>query len=196
MEREYALEAANIRAMLTSINRRVTNKQLKSVAKMTRKVNRKIEAFAAKMSLDLPLVSTLEGSQVDTFRSQLKAVKERVESVYGPKCKAKRAKVTRLCRKLELDTSATTYREVILQFANTPGRERLMVYNAYMSSNAWAKVKRRVLAARRAICSTCGSTANIHVHHKTYERLGAELDEDLEILCKPCHMQLHRRKAS
>lgn len=32
----------------------------------------------------------------------------------------------------------------------------------------------------------------LEVHHLNYERLGAELDEDLELLCKRCHTIEHR----
>lgn len=30
-------------------------------------------------------------------------------------------------------------------------------------------------------------TSRLHVHHRTYERLGEELPEDLVVLCEVCH---------
>ena len=28
---------------------------------------------------------------------------------------------------------------------------------------------------------------DLHVHHKNYQNIGAELDSDLEVLCRRCH---------
>lgn len=36
-------------------------------------------------------------------------------------------------------------------------------------------------------CQTCLSVEDLEVHHKTYERLGDELPEDLITLCRECH---------
>lgn len=45
-------------------------------------------------------------------------------------------------------------------------------------------------------CQKCnlrtGNTYNLCVHHKTYERLGQEKIEDLQLLCRKCHDELHR----
>lgn len=37
-------------------------------------------------------------------------------------------------------------------------------------------------------------TPRWHVHHKTYERLGEEKMDDLELLCSPCHNLEHAPK--
>jgi hypothetical protein len=34
------------------------------------------------------------------------------------------------------------------------------------------------------------------VHHKTYERLGCELDQDLEVLCPDCHKKADAERNS
>ena len=48
------------------------------------------------------------------------------------------------------------------------------------------------------MCETCGRTQQSHVeifgrglsvHHKSYARLGEELDTDLMALCEPCHAE-------
>ena len=41
-------------------------------------------------------------------------------------------------------------------------------------------------------CQQCGATANLEVHHWTYERFGRELMSDLGTLCYDCHRQVHR----
>jgi len=36
----------------------------------------------------------------------------------------------------------------------------------------------------------------LQVHHKSYQRLGAELDTDLEVLCQSCHEGHHHRESA
>ena len=56
-------------------------------------------------------------------------------------------------------------------------------YEAYLRSPEWAAKKRCLFQRRGRRCERCGSGRRIEVHHKTYERLGCELEEDLEVLC-------------
>lgn len=37
----------------------------------------------------------------------------------------------------------------------------------------------------------CGETEGLHLHHLTYERLGAERLDDLTPLCPNCHAMVH-----
>ena len=37
----------------------------------------------------------------------------------------------------------------------------------------------------------CSSCLNLDAHHLTYERFGNELPEDLMILCRTHHIELH-----
>jgi hypothetical protein len=36
-------------------------------------------------------------------------------------------------------------------------------------------------------CQQCGAGRALQVHHRTYDRVGAEWDEDLQVLCADCH---------
>lgn len=40
-------------------------------------------------------------------------------------------------------------------------------------------------------CVRCGVKRQLEVHHLTYDRLGAELDTDLEVVCSGCHKGTH-----
>lgn len=43
-------------------------------------------------------------------------------------------------------------------------------------------------------CSQCGKALQLrdcHVHHKTYDRVGHENDNDLLLLCHDCHKTIH-----
>jgi 5-methylcytosine-specific restriction endonuclease McrA len=74
----------------------------------------------------------------------------------------------------------------------------------YLFSPHWRKLRERVLKAQqerlgRNICEHCptdaneGVAADLHVHHLTYERLGEERTEDIQILCRACHDKIHLR---
>jgi DNA-directed RNA polymerase subunit RPC12/RpoP len=59
----------------------------------------------------------------------------------------------------------------------------------------WKDIREAALERAGYSCEECG-TANVvlHAHHLTYERLGHELLEDLEILCRRCHGKRPKRK--
>jgi len=74
------------------------------------------------------------------------------------------------------------------------------VYATYMNSKAWQD-KRRAWYARWGtltdsppVCLVCGRNWSVrsgHLHHLTYQRLGAEEPEDLLQLCARDHGRLH-----
>lgn len=74
----------------------------------------------------------------------------------------------------------------------------------YLFSSHWREFRESVLKAQRErlgrnICERCPKDANekaesdLQVHHLTYERLGKERIEDVEILCRGCHDEIHLR---
>ena len=70
---------------------------------------------------------------------------------------------------------------------------RQVQYRAYMGSSRWKRRRLRYFRTFGKQCAACRTdTAPITLHHMTYERLGAELDDDLLALCRPCHDRLHR----
>ena len=68
-------------------------------------------------------------------------------------------------------------------------------YFAYIESPAWQSKRQEAFRKYGRKCSVCGSEANLHVHHKTYVRLGRERLRDLQILCADCHAMEHPDKA-
>ena len=69
-------------------------------------------------------------------------------------------------------------------------------YRKYLTSNEWKKKRRAAIKAAGKRCAACGFVdgpycRELAVHHKTYEHIGAEPIEDLEVLCKPCHEKYH-----
>jgi hypothetical protein len=68
-------------------------------------------------------------------------------------------------------------------------------YTEYINGKQWRR-RRRAYLKKHALCNRCGMDNDehkrvygtaLHVHHVSYARLGAELDGDLEALCKKCH---------
>ena len=56
-------------------------------------------------------------------------------------------------------------------------------------SKEWRELKQRLLRERGARCQRCGDDdpPSLVLHHNTYERLGHERDDDLELVCGKCH---------
>ncbi|MGB7101564.1 MAG: HNH endonuclease [Xanthobacteraceae bacterium] len=74
----------------------------------------------------------------------------------------------------------------------------------YLLSAHWTAFRKLALEAQskrlgRNVCQRCHKGVNegppneLHVHHLTYERLGSELIEDVEIVCRECHDKIHLR---
>ncbi|WP_194391054.1 HNH endonuclease signature motif containing protein [Bradyrhizobium sp. CCBAU 51765] len=68
-------------------------------------------------------------------------------------------------------------------------------YRIYMASEAWLESPARYEALRSAdfrcrICNVPSDEVPLQAHHRTYERLGAELPEDLTALCLLCHREV------
>ena len=66
-------------------------------------------------------------------------------------------------------------------------------YEEYMDSDAWQKKREMVLMFWNHSCSICHSSINLHIHHRTYDRLGGELITDLLVLCEECHDLYHSK---
>ena len=67
-------------------------------------------------------------------------------------------------------------------------------YQKYIQSPEWKekalKAKERT-GWRCQICNRHGDRKQLHAHHRTYERLGNELPEDITVLCPDCHEKFH-----
>lgn len=64
-------------------------------------------------------------------------------------------------------------------------------YLAYLESPWWRMRRHAVMRYRGERCERCGLTQRLQLHHRTYQRLGKELPEDVELLCRNCHRQEH-----
>lgn len=70
-------------------------------------------------------------------------------------------------------------------------------YYAYIRSEAWQE--KAYDAKQRAgwRCQVCNARGpRLDAHHRTYDRLGHELPEDITVLCSTCHAKFHDKIAS
>lgn len=65
-------------------------------------------------------------------------------------------------------------------------------YKLYIISKWWDIRKNEYYQKYPRICSACGSTAFIVLHHLFYGNYSREKDEDLTPLCSSCHHEFHR----
>jgi 5-methylcytosine-specific restriction endonuclease McrA len=65
-------------------------------------------------------------------------------------------------------------------------------YGDYLQSGVWGRYRAALLERAEDKCEMCGAEGTLHVHHKTYCRVGGnERFEDLIVLCPTCHKRVH-----
>ena len=64
----------------------------------------------------------------------------------------------------------------------------------FFKTSAVAKNMRRKFGGVR--CEFCLADGVLHLHHKTYKRLGKEKLSDVVLICKTCHEAVHKRHRS
>lgn len=71
-------------------------------------------------------------------------------------------------------------------------RLRTMPYPAYLRTPEWRQVRAAALLRAGHACALDAThTERLEVHHRTYERRGAELPADVTVLCHACHQVHH-----
>lgn len=69
---------------------------------------------------------------------------------------------------------------------------RRIPYTDYLLTDHWKQTRTRKLRSVGYRCQLCNTDeVSLHVHHRTYERRGCELDTDLTVLCEECHAKHH-----
>lgn len=68
---------------------------------------------------------------------------------------------------------------------------RSLEYAEYLTTPEWQETRGVALREAGYRCDDCRSRQHLDVHHLTYERLGCERLEDLQVLCRDCHEDRH-----
>lgn len=66
-------------------------------------------------------------------------------------------------------------------------------YKDYLLGAHWVKFRKEIISSRK-ICQHCCSKKNLNIHHKNYNNLGKETNEDVIILCNNCHSRFHKKE--
>lgn len=67
-------------------------------------------------------------------------------------------------------------------------------YKEYLRSSIWRQKRRLARLRAHGKCQRCGERLvkkEVHTHHLTYDRIGRERPEDLQVVCKGCHEFIH-----
>lgn len=69
-------------------------------------------------------------------------------------------------------------------------------YSDYLASDAWRSKRTYYLGRAMHRCQLCNKPGGpggkgLEVHHRTYERVGQEIDADVIVLCGDCHGRHH-----
>jgi 5-methylcytosine-specific restriction endonuclease McrA len=68
-------------------------------------------------------------------------------------------------------------------------------YERHLASDEWQALRAARITAARGRCERCGDTEGLQLHHRSYDRLGKERDDDLELLCWRCHAEADQDRA-
>lgn len=90
----------------------------------------------------------------------------------------------------EVACNRSKWRDFIALLNHVLGR---IDYKEYITSPEWKITAQKAKERAGFKCAICNSSKQLNVHHKTYERLGRELDEDLIVLCHDCHEIFHHK---
>ncbi len=111
-----------------------------------------------------------------------------------PKCGWKPGQPSRRLSSKKRDWVMKQRRLGALKALGYRGRDACEAYNNYQKGRHFLAFRKRALVERSKVCERCGSSELLQVHHLTYERLGNELMDDVEVVCRKCHQELHGRE--
>lgn len=71
--------------------------------------------------------------------------------------------------------------------------EKGISYAEYLQTDHWENIRKRFWASKlhKGCCYVCGGKTRLHVHHRSYRRIGREKLSDFCLLCEACHSKTH-----
>lgn len=67
-------------------------------------------------------------------------------------------------------------------------------YAEYLQSPHWLRLAEETKRLAGNRCQVCNSAEHLSAHHRTYARVGDELQGDLVCLCNNCHKKFHGKE--
>ena len=92
----------------------------------------------------------------------------------------------------EIKFKIKPFNEIYIKDDSLPKQEN---HKKYLKSGVWKRKRIFILKKRGCKCENCGykpkQESELHIHHRTYRKWGAEYQNHLKIMCKDCHNKLH-----
>jgi hypothetical protein len=95
------------------------------------------------------------------------------------------------CRWRNTERSAAEWQQEQARRREREHQLRTMPYKEYLQTPEWQERRKAALKRAGHSCQVCNRRRQLHVHHRTYERRGVELNRDLIVLCDECHALYH-----
>ena len=67
------------------------------------------------------------------------------------------------------------------------------IYQIYLGSLHWQRVKLATWAHFGGFCFLCGSAESLQCHHLRYALMQEEIGKDVVLLCRDCHRMQHKK---
>jgi 5-methylcytosine-specific restriction endonuclease McrA len=93
---------------------------------------------------------------------------------------------------LEQSTPHSKVKSQNANFINKSFDTERQYANYILKSDEWQKKRNQVIKRDKNRCRNCGTTIDLQVHHKNYDRFGNESLDDLVTLCYTCHEKITR----
>lgn len=98
-------------------------------------------------------------------------------------------------RKKKKKKPSTNVKSKSKPIPNKPKKKKERIpYHLQLQDKRWLKRREEIFAVKGKVCSRCGATVNLHVHHLRYlyGKMAWEYkDKDLVVLCDHCHKAAH-----
>lgn len=98
-------------------------------------------------------------------------------------------------RKKKKKKPSTNVKSKSKPIPNKPKKKKERIpYHLQLQDKRWLKGREEIFAVKGKVCSRCGATVNLHVHHLRYlyGKMAWEYkDKDLVVLCDHCHKAAH-----
>lgn len=75
--------------------------------------------------------------------------------------------------------------------------KRTFYRKVYLRTDHWLRTAAEARQRAGHRCERCGARASykaLDVHHVSYAHLWREYPVDLQVLCRACHMKIHKRR--
>ena len=83
-----------------------------------------------------------------------------------------------------------------MQYKQSTSTDRRAEYRELLLDKRWKEKRQHILDTKGHVCSMCGATEQLQVHHLRYlpnHKHWEYDDKDLVVLCKKCHYKVHHQ---